>query len=519
MYDVSVKIVYNRPVNISFGGLLMKETLLKNIIDGVDVRQSLSSLRQELKDEILCSELAAEVANDPALIDLLSGLLSSDDAKTRKNVALLMGDLAIQDFCEPLFNAYEAETTMFVKSSYLNALKFLNYFAYMHNFKSRLEELSGIELTPENKKHTEEEMRALSELIVEMDGISKHEFSGWNKRFECILLTNRLHADITAEQVNNIPDSTAEVFNAGVIVNTKRISEVLALRTYTEILFVVPGMKSCEADPVSAASVIASSTLYDFMIDIHDGTEPFYFRTEIRSGMPLDKKSKFAKKFSSELERLSNRNLLNSPSNYEFEIRMIENKAGTFNLLVKLNTIPDQRFDYRQGFTATSIKPSAAALLVELAKDYMIDDAKVLDPFCGVGTMLIERQKVMRANTSYGLDIFSDAIDKARTNTEAAGQIIHYINRDFFDFKHEYLFDEIFTNMPFAIGHKSKEEIREIYQHFFETVSNFLTHDGTIIMYSHDRDYVKEFTKRYDFRIIKEFEIIKKDETYLFVIR
>lgn len=38
------------------------------------------------------------------------------------------------------------------------------------------------------------------------------------------------------------------------------------------------------------------------------------------------------------------------------------------------------------------------------------------------------------------VDIQEDAIVKARINTRAAGQIIHYINRDFFRFEHAYLF-------------------------------------------------------------------------------
>ena len=272
-------------------------------------------------------------------------------------------------------------------------------------------------------------------------------------------------------------------------------------------------------DAIKAAATISSSDLLNVLKKAHSGTTPFYFRVEIKSKIPLDKKSIFAKKFSSELERLSSRQLLNSPTNYEFEIRLIENKIGTFNVLVKFNTIKDERFDYRVENISSSIKPVNAALLVALAKDYMIDNARVLDPFCGVGTMLIERQKIVKANTSYGIDILSDAINKAKINTEAAGQIIHYINRDFFDFTHEYVFDEIFTNMPFRIGRKTEEEIYELYRKFFDKAKEFLTQDGTIIMYSHNRDYVSQLTKENRFTIVKEFEIMDKEETFLFIIK
>ena len=107
----------------------------------------------------------------------------------------------------------------------------------------------------------------------------------------------------------------------------------------------------------------------------------------------------------------------------------------------------------------TSIKAVNAALTVKLTEKYQKEGAQILDPFCGVGTMLIERHKAVKANTMYGVDIQEDAILKARTNTEAAKQIVHYVNRDFFEFKHDYLFDEIITDMPFKIGRKTEEEI------------------------------------------------------------
>jgi len=497
----------------------MIKTLLENIMNGIDVRQNLSQLRQEIKETNPKSELLELIGEDDKFIDGIKDLLNSEDAKTRKNAALLMGDLGIEDFCASLFNAYQAEVQMFVKSAYLTALKSFNYFDYLPDFKNRLIELAEIDLTIENKKHVEEEMRALTELIVDMEGIVAHKFGGFNEAYDCILLTNRLHTNVTEAQLSEISGCDARSFNAGVEVKTNNLYNILPIRTYSELLFTIRGMKNCEMDAIPAALTISKSDLLTVLKKAHSGTTPFYFRVEIKSKMPLDKKSIFAKKFSSELERLSNRELLNSPSNYEFEIRMIENKLGTFNVLLKFNTIKDERFSYRIESISSSIKPVNAALLVALAKDYMIDNARVLDPFCGVGTMLIERQKVVKANTSYGIDILGKAIDKAKINTEAAGQIIHYINRDFFDFTHEYVFDEIFTNMPSSIGRTTEEDIYELYKKFFDTAKNFLTQDGTIIMYSHNRNYVNQLASENRFTIIKEIEIMDKEETFLFVIR
>ena len=74
---------------------------------------------------------------------------------------------------------------------------------------------------------------------------------------------------------------------------------------------------------------------------------------------------------------------------------------------------------------------------MELSKDYLKENAQIIDPFCGVGTMLIERNKKVPAREIYGTDIFGEAIVYARENTELAGAKVNYIHSDFFDFKHD----------------------------------------------------------------------------------
>ena len=106
-------------------------------MSGIDVRQNLSQLRQEIKETNPKNELLDLIGDDAELINGIKDLLGSDDAKTRKNAALLMGDLEIDEFCAALFNAYQAEDQMFVKSAYLTALKSYNYFVYLTDFKKQ----------------------------------------------------------------------------------------------------------------------------------------------------------------------------------------------------------------------------------------------------------------------------------------------------------------------------------------------------------------------------------------------
>lgn len=487
----------------------------QNIIDGIDLRQNLILLKNELKEENNKFTLLYHMGTNR---EVFINLLSNDDAKVRKNAAIIMGNLALPEYLGPLYTAYEKETQLFVKSAYLAAIKEFDFREYLPNLKLRLEELSNLEITEESKKHVMEEIRALSDLIIMMEGINRHQFSGYEVPSDFVLLTNRNHINVTIDQLVKLPNVKVKEFNAGVMGKASQLREILNIRTFQEILFLVEGMKTCPMDPIEAAKTIAHSKLMEFLSLRHEGEAPFYFRIELKSKMELDKKSAFIRRLASEIEQLTMRKLINTTSSYEFEIRLIENKEGKFNVMIKLYTLEDQRFSYRKEVVATSIQPANAALMVELIRPYMKESAKILDPFCGVGTMLIERHKVLRANTMYGLDKFGEAIEKARENTSNARQIIHYIQRDYFDFRHEYTFDEIITNMPMQLGKKQEREIHQIYQNFFEKSKEHLNPGGYLFLYSHDRDIARKYAKG-EYRLVKEFEINRVEGAYILVIQ
>ena len=159
-----------------------------------------------------------------------------------------------------------------------------------------------------------------------------------------------------------------------------------------------------------------------------------------------------------------------------------------------------------------------AAGILALAQKYLTEHGQVLDPFCGAGTMLIERNYLEPARDSYGLDIFGEAIEKARANTRIARMNINYINRDFTDFRHEYLFDEIITDMPVK-GAMSFEKLEKLYEMFFERASELIKKNGTIIMYSGEIGFVKKQIRlRSRFHMEREYCISEKNKTYVFII-
>ena len=255
--------------------------------------------------------------------------------------------------------------------------------------------------------------------------------------------------------------------------------------------------------------------IYAFLTECHEGDAPFFFRLEVKSAEP---KTEFVKKLGASLEKKSDWKLANSTTDYEIEIRLIEAKDGSFVPFLKLYSMKMKRFAYRKNAIAMSIHPATAAMLMYLAKPYLKENAQILDPCCGVGTMLIERDILVPAREKYGIDIFGDAIDMARENAALAGEKINFIHRDYFDFKHDYKFDEIVTNMPVK-GKKAKEDMDAFYARFFEKSKSLLAEDGIIIMYSNEVGFVKKQLRLQPcYRLIQEYTIRKKDSYCLFII-
>ena len=253
-----------------------------------DVRQNLSLLRQEVKDKGKLKVLSSLVKGQE---EQLAGLLWSEDAKTRKNAALLMGDLGNQEFLEPVYAAYRREEQRFVKSAYLSAIGSFNYSAYLEELKEQLCLLGKMEETQENRKHLMEEMRELSALVVRAEGIKNHEFTGFDRPYDIVLLTNRNFAGLTQEELTALnPDAKSKVFGAGVRARVTNLRWMDKIRTWQELLFVVRDMGTCPMEPFKAAEVITGSGLLSLLNESHGGGEPWYFRIELKSRKTLEER-------------------------------------------------------------------------------------------------------------------------------------------------------------------------------------------------------------------------------------
>ena len=478
-----------------------------------EVRKNLIQLRQEIKTEGVAPLLYYLAGN----YEVFERLLEHEDAKVRKNVALIMGELRVPELRTKLWEAYKKEDKLFVKADYLVALRGFNYIPLLDQLKERLAFLTNEKFEETSLKHINEEKRVLTQMIIDIEQPLKHTFIGEREVSDLLLLTNRDHREVTLEQIEK---GKAKVFNAGVVVQTKDLNEILGLRTYSELLFRLKEVTKVPNEPTLAAEALIKDGLITFLETRHKEPAPFYFRLELKTKQTLDKKSTFAKKLAEELERISQRKLINSTSNYEIEIRLIQSKEEDWNVLLKLYTIEDKRFDYRKNAIAASIQPVHAALIARLAKPYLKEGATILDPFCGVGTMLIEREKLVKAENMYGIDIFGEAIDKAIENSDLAEIDIYLINKDFFEFNHKYLFDEIFTNMPTVTGRKTEAEIKLIYSRFFKKALELLKEDAILVLYTRNHEFIEEIVMRQkEYQIRESYLISKKEEAYLYILQ
>ena len=466
----------------------MLENEFHKLEEKKEIRTTISQIRKEIKKQ----------DSKKAFLELLQGkesmivaFLSDEDAKTRKNTALLIGDLKLEQAKDALIAAYLNETTLYVKSAYLTALGKLDVRENLEFFKNRLLEVKNQQVPAEEQKQMPHEM---------------------------LLLTNREQREVTLSEVKEIGASVqrkAELHPLGVLVFSKEVTPFTKLRTYRELLFPIHTNERIPAMPHRAAELLWHSDLYAFLTECHEGDAPFFFRLEVKSAEP---KTEFVKKLGASLEKKSDWKLANSTTDYEIEIRLIEAKDGSFVPFLKLYSMKMKRFAYRKNAIAMSIHPATAAMLMYLAKPYLKENAQILDPCCGVGTMLIERDILVPAREKYGIDIFGDAIDMARENAALAGEKINFIHRDYFDFKHDYKFDEIVTNMPVK-GKKAKEDMDAFYARFFEKSKSLLAEDGIIIMYSNEVGFVKKQLRLQPcYRLIQEYTIRKKDSYCLFII-
>jgi len=459
-------------------------------------RAILSVIRDILKKEKPRGIFKRAMGNSK---EKLSSFLQHSDAKVRKNVCGIIGELRDPSYLEPLYIAYGSETKLFVKSSYVLAIGSCGDAVDAEKLEKILENLileeknsSGENLLINNSKHINEEKLALSRVIAKLAPPIKHEFKGFENPVPMILTSMNDQFYVTLMDLKQKSISGTFV-NEGILVEEKDINKIYTCRTFYELLYPLTDCKNLQFDYKVVADAILNANIVDFLNQCHvDATNTtFGYRVEFKTVDYNRERPDFVKNLSRELDENSHGYLKNSPSSYEVEIRIIE-KNNLCGVYIKLYSFKDNRFDYREKVLPTSINPVTSAIIMKSISKWLKPLAKVIDPFCGTGTMLIERAKSKEFGSLTGVDIYRAAITAATINSSLANLDIELIAEDILEFSSVELFDEMLSNMPFDNNPSNYNGYVDLYIGFADRIPQLIRPGGMVFLYTVERKLLEE---------------------------
>ena len=365
------------------------------------------------------------------------------DPKVRKNVCGVIGELGDPAYLEALYNAYNSEDKLFVRYSYVLAIGNCGGAIDAEKLKKMFEDVVINEKAcKENdslittNKHINEEKLALTRAIDKLSPPVRHEFKGleFENPVPMILTVMNYQYQHTLKELEE-KSIDGRLVDEGILIYENDLDKIYTCRTFYELLFPLDECEDLEFDYKVIAAAIINANIVDFLNQCHEGdsNSPFWYRVEFKTMDANRERSEFVKNLSRELDELSCGNLKNSPSSYEVEIRIVE-RNNLCSVFIKLYSFVDNRFDYRKNELATSINPVTAAIVMKSIEKWLKPNAKVIDPFCGTGTMLIERAKLEEFETLTGVDIFRTAISAATINSKLANVNIELIAEDILEY-------------------------------------------------------------------------------------
>ena len=556
---------------------LRESLILKfdSLITSDNPRTLLSQIRQLLKD---CPGALRDedVFYSYATVEpIILACLTHEDAKTRKNAALVLqtiaeeygldifgddqvedpaasdeaptaSDLPSAEVASYLYAAYKAEETMFVRSAYLEALKCFDCEPYRAELMERLTFLKEESWAEGDLKHVREERHAIESLFEASASEMKSEFKGLDREMGILLVIDEAVREAAQTELG----AGARVVPGGVRLTTSSWKKVQSCRLYKEALFPVPLRKGSQITISNMGSLVADSKLIPMVDELlkaaGDSTQTgsagenavsvgnavenagsvgsagenavareHPFRMEIRSSSDEDRSGAALKRAAAELEEASKGRLRNSKTAYEFTLVLMAKRDGSLSPYIKLPDSTDHRFDYRKNSEATSMSAVMAAEAVQMIRPYLKDGAQVIDPFAGVGTLLIERAKAVPHGDLYATDIYGHAVIGGRENADLADVNISYINRDFFDFKHDYPFDEVITEFP-DLFNKEAEEKEEFFRNFVRSAMELTADKAMLFLISaEDKVMHKHIRLNPELRIVSEIEFRGHEKIYV----
>ena len=466
-----------------------KKTRLTEILAQKQVIESLffalSSDKSEKTDQRNAAAVLCDISNKEKfkrqIFNTLSPafakqLLGSEDPKLRKSIAKLMGSANNKRYASVLVFALEAEETEFVLESLILALGYTDYSRDAYDY------LSTYQLKSTEEKHRVKEEQALQKALSSLKKsamIDEILLQGTP-----VLLTypdetpNALKQELTEA---GVPFSESASHKSALVVSPEKYTDVFAFRCFFEALIDL-GTYNRDAKHAYLDAILRR-------IDVLIGIDAYQIRFDLRYLNPADKSA--AMKML--VENLHDTKFSSSPSNYQLELRLMfqKNAVQAYMCLPNLDT----RFAYRKQTLPASIHPVIAANIMRTIRPYLTDDATVLDPFCGVGTLLYERDMILPCEELVGVDIKKDAIYKAKVNFLNDDIPIAFLVSDILSADLDQTFDEVFANMPFGRRVSDTKSNEVLYTGFVQQLKLLLKKDGYAFLYTNQKAFLRNLIK------------------------
>ncbi|HWR18414.1 MAG TPA: HEAT repeat domain-containing protein [Clostridia bacterium] len=411
--------------------------------------------------------------------------LSSVDPKLRKNAARLMGELEIPEAVPLLLEALKSEPQRFVRPSLILALGKIGGSEVLKALQSYIVPDA---IDASETKHAIAERDALTTALAALASPKRHTFTNLKRPYLIELRAPDRLSVILENELRALGFSDAHaVDSSSVRLTTDNITGLYEARSFQELLFVAAD----DAALIPKSIVFkAKPFLEELMVSSHEGEPPFGCRVEIRGN--VEERATLAKETA---QLLQGNVILNAPGSYEAELRVEPKVNGGARLFIKLHSVLDDRFSYRLAAIPASIHPATAAAVLRYAGAYLKENARVLDPFCGSGTLLIEREKYRSCEALTGVDIAHAAIDIARQNAAAAESHAKFIVNDCLRFTANRKYDEVIANLPFGNRVGTHQQNERLYKAFVTRLSEWLKPNGVAVLYTMEFTLLKNLIR------------------------
>ncbi len=175
-------------------------------------------------------------------------------------------------------------------------------------------------------------------------------------------------------------------------------------------------------------------------------------------------------------------------------------------IAIRLSDEQMRHRDYKVAHRPASLRPSVAAAMAWLSDPQ--DEDVVLDPMCGVGTILIERANLGRYKMLLGGDSDPEAMEAARANVGTRYKPIELRPWDAVAMPlADASIDKIITNLPWGIKAGSRGANRRLYPRLIEEFNRVLRPGGKMVLLTSEAALMRGLIGREQIRVNRAFAV------------